>query len=274
MANPLQQYFRQPKIYIKLPSNGVYNSPGSLQGDLTKMPVYGMTGMDEIILKTPDALLSGESTVKVIESCIPSIKDAWSLSVIDLPMVLAGMRIATYGSELAVTHTCAKCSTENEYDLDVSRIIEYFTNCQYDSTIALKELTLKIQPLTYKQSTEFAMRNFQLQQKLSQVDTIEDDQQRQEAINGIFKELGTIQNDIYIATVDSVDTGSLVVTEKPFITEWLQNCDKSIFDEIRKKIDANRERWQTPSFPVKCDNCGNEINLSVDLDQSNFFARA
>jgi len=57
-TNPLQQYFRQPKIYIKLPSGGVFNKLGSLQGDVTNMPVYGMTGMDEIIMKTPDALMS------------------------------------------------------------------------------------------------------------------------------------------------------------------------------------------------------------------------
>jgi hypothetical protein len=69
--NPLQQYFRQPKIFINLPSQGIYSKEGSIQGEVNNMPVYGMTGMDEIIVKTPDALLSGESTVKVVQSCCP-----------------------------------------------------------------------------------------------------------------------------------------------------------------------------------------------------------
>ena len=64
-VNPLQKYFRQPKIYIKFPSGGIFNKPGTIQGDVTNTPVYGMTGMDEIIVKTPDALLSGESTAQV-----------------------------------------------------------------------------------------------------------------------------------------------------------------------------------------------------------------
>jgi hypothetical protein len=50
--NPLQQYFRQPKIFINLPSQGVYNKPGSIQGEVSNMPVFGMTGMDEILMKT------------------------------------------------------------------------------------------------------------------------------------------------------------------------------------------------------------------------------
>jgi hypothetical protein len=82
--NPLQQFFRQPKIYISLPSQGVYNKPGTFSGNIERLAVYGMTGMDEILLKTPDALLSGESTATVIKSCCPSVTDAWDLPVNDI----------------------------------------------------------------------------------------------------------------------------------------------------------------------------------------------
>jgi len=78
-TNPLKQFFRQPKIFIKLPSKGIFNNPGTLQGDLDKMPVFGMTGMDEILMKTPDALLNGESTVRLMQSCCPSITDGWDI---------------------------------------------------------------------------------------------------------------------------------------------------------------------------------------------------
>ena len=67
--NPLQKFFRQPKIYISLPSKGIFNKLGSIQGDFSNLPVYGMTGMDEILMKTPDALLSGETTARIFESC-------------------------------------------------------------------------------------------------------------------------------------------------------------------------------------------------------------
>jgi len=269
--NPLQQHFRQPKIYIGLPSQGVYNKPGVLTGDVSKMPIFGMTGMDEIILKTPDSLLTGESTVKVMQSCCPNIVDAWDVSMLDSDLILTAIRIATYGNAVDVNHTCPKCNTQNEYSLDLSRLIEHYTNCTFENTIETQDLTIKIRPLNYKQSSEFKIKNFKLQQKLTQTDFIEDKDQQQKIINEIFKELSEIQTEIYIASVDSVQTGNTVVTEQEYIAEWLRNCDKTIFDTIKAQIDKNQIKWAMPTFPTKCQNCGADNNISLDLDQSNFF---
>lgn len=272
--NPLQQFFRQPKVYIKLPSQAAYSAPGGFQGDANNVPVYGMTGMDEIILKTPDALLSGESTVQVIESCIPAFKDAWEASIMDINVIFAALRIATFGSEMTVTHTCSGCSTENEYDLDLSKIIEYFSALQYDNKIVLKDLVIKTRPLNYRQSTEFNLRNFRLQQKLRQTDEVEDRTRQQELVNELFKELAIIQRDLYKASVESVEVANKVVTESSFINEWLDNCDRDIYDSIKNHIETNRAAMNNPPFHVKCDNCGTEVDLLVELDQSNFFERA
>jgi len=273
-VNPLQQFFRQPKVYIKLPSQAAYSAPGSFQGDPANVPVYGMTGMDEIILKTPDALLSGESTVAVVESCIPAIKDAWEVSIMDINVIFAALRIATFGNTMNVTHTCNKCNAENEYELDLGIIIEYFSTVQYDSKVVLKDLVIKIQPLTYRQSTDFNLRNFRLQQKLRQTDDIEDKARQQEMINELFQELAVIQSDLYKASVESVEVANKVVTESSFINEWLNNCDKSIYDAIKTQIESNRERMKNPTYHVKCGSCDTEVNLSIELDQSNFFERA
>jgi hypothetical protein len=272
--NPLQQHFRQPKIYISLPSQGAYNKQGAINGDVAKIPVYGMTGMDEIILKTPDALLSGESTVSVIKSCCPNINNGWDVSMLDADMVLTAIRIATYGNTIDVTHKCPKCSHENAYSLDLGVVIEHFTNCKFDNTVVLQDLTINIQPLNYKQSTEFKLKNFKLQQKLSQAEFVEDASEQQLLINGIFKELSEIQTDLYIASVESVQTGSTVVTERDYITEFLSNCDKVIFDKIKESIEKNQKTWQMPLFPAKCEECESENKISLDLDQSSFFGLA
>ena len=66
-TNPLTKYFRQPKIYLRLPSKGRYYPAGSLDmPDSGELPVYAMTAKDELMFKTPDALLNGESVVEVI----------------------------------------------------------------------------------------------------------------------------------------------------------------------------------------------------------------
>ena len=269
--NPLQQHFRQPKIYISLPSRGAYNRPGVLTGDVTKMPIYGMTGMDEIILKTPDALLTGESTAKIIQSCCPSINDAWDVSMLDSDLILTAIRIATYGNTIEVRHTCTECKSDNEYSLDLNHLIENFSKVEFFNTVRLQDLIVKIQPLTYKQSSEFKVKNFQLQQQLAQAEFLEDKEHQQEVLNELFIKLGEIQNELYVACVESVQTGNTTVTEKDFIKEWLSNSDKSVFDSIKEVIERNQEQLKMPTFPVECPNCKAKTNLSLDLDQSNFF---
>jgi hypothetical protein len=270
-SNPLQQYFRQPKIYISLPSNGVFNNPGTFQGDINNLPVYGMTGMDEIVIKTPDALMTGESTVKVIESCCPSVKDGWDLSILDTELVFTAIRISTYGNIMAVTHTCPGCQTDNDYDIDLTKIVDHLSSCKYQNKVVLDSLTLKLQPLTYKQATDINVKNFGLQQKLYQLDLMEDSEEKQKNIHVLWKEIADIQNIVYFASVESVETLDQVVTDKTFISEYLRNCDKSVFDSIKKQIDANKSTWKFPGYAIVCDTCKKENNVTIDLDPSNFF---
>lgn len=272
--NPLQQFFRQPKIYISLPSKGIYNLPGTIQGDVENIPIYGMTGMDEIVIKTPDALLSGESTVKIIESCCPSIKDGWAISALDTDLLLTAIRIATYGNELSVEKTCPSCGEENVYDVELSAIIDHFNQCKFENKVVLKDLVIKLQPLTYKQTTEFSIKNFQIQQRLMQTETVQDEAEKKSLITQLFKELAELQNEIFSASVDSVDLGSMVVTEKVYIDEWLKNCDSIIFDEIKKVFNQNKDAWRIPPVKTQCSACGADSTLIVNLDNSSFFARA
>lgn len=271
--NPLQDFYRQPKIFISLPSKGSYNKLGSLNGDPTHTPVFSMTGMDEIIMKTPDALLSGESTVTVFESCCPAIKDGWEVTALDTDLLLTAIRIATFGNTLEVVHTCSKCNTENDYDLDLSTVVDHFTNCKYENTFELGVLTIKLQPLTYRQSTDFSLRNFKLQQQMAATSASALDEQST-VVAQLFKELGSIQHDIYSSSIESIETGTVVVTERHFIDEWLKNCDKEVFDKIRQTFDTNKDNWKIPNINVKCSNCSHETSVSVELDQTTFFARA
>ena len=83
--NPLRKYFRQPKVYITLPSRGNYYPDGVLNmPETNELPVFAMTAKDELIIKTPDALLNGQATVDIIKSCIPAINNPWHMPSVDL----------------------------------------------------------------------------------------------------------------------------------------------------------------------------------------------
>lgn len=272
--NPLQQYFRQPKVFITLPSHGVYNQKDTFSGPVENMPIFGMTGMDEILLKTPDALLTGESTVKVIQSCCPNIKNAWDVSNLDIDALLVAIRIATAGNVLHVIQPCAKCGAENEYDVDISKFLDHFSTCAFNPTVVIDELTIKLQPLNYKMVTGFNLENFSLQKRLMQALNIESEEEKQQLLADIYKDLGLLQNKIFLSSISQIETPDGIVTDRNFISDWIFNTEKSVINQLKLHIDKNNDTWRIPETPVKCDSCGAEDKLRVDLDQSNFFASA
>ena len=100
-ANPLAKHFRQPAIYMKLPSQGRFWPSEALNLPATgAIPVYPMTAKDEIVLRTPDALMNGQGIIDVIQSCCPNIVDAWRMPSIDVDAVLVAIRIASYGNQM------------------------------------------------------------------------------------------------------------------------------------------------------------------------------
>lgn len=273
--NPLQQFFRQPKIFVGLPSKGMFNKPGTLQGDTDNMPIYGMSGMDEILIRTPDALLAGESTVKVIESCCPTIKDGWEVISLDVELLLVAVRIATYGNTFDVDHKCSKCGHEAEYGLNLNQIIDHYTNLTYNNKIVLKDYVIKTQPLTYRQTTEFSLQNFKLQQQLVQAEANDNPDEKNKIVSDVFKSVGLLQNKVFAANVESVEIGgNVVVNERAYIEEWISNADKSVFDKIKEHVTKNRDVWDMPSQKVACVECQHIDSVFISMDQSSFFASA
>jgi hypothetical protein len=272
-VNPLQQYFRQPKIYVSLPSQGIFNTPGTINGDPSQLAVSAMTGMDEVIIKTPDALFTGEASVKVIESCCPSIKNAWELSSLDTDLMFVAIRIATYGNNMTVSNVCVNCDAPTEYELNLNNIVEHFAKCKFENTVHLKDLVVKIKPLTYKQQTDYNLQVYELQKQVRQATDIEDPIEQQNTINKLWEELAKVQLNLNITSIDSVQTPEQTVTERGFIEEWLTNCEKEVTGKIAEVVGINKTNWTIPTYPVTCSNpeCKHEANLAIELDSSNFF---
>ena len=94
--NPLASYFRQAKLYTPLPSKGRFYEEGSIDWPATgEIAVFPMTAKDEMAMRTPDALLNGQSTVEVIKSCVPAIRDPWEIPSLDMDVLLISIRMAS-----------------------------------------------------------------------------------------------------------------------------------------------------------------------------------
>ena len=151
VANPLAKHFRQPSIYIKLPSNGRFWPEGALDLPVTgQIPVYPMTAKDEITLRTPDALMNGAGVVDVIRSCCPSITDPWKMPSIDVDAVLIAIRIASYGADMDIDTDCPYCKEENTHTVNLNESLNGIRCPDYDQKFAFDNLKIKF---NYKPST-------------------------------------------------------------------------------------------------------------------------
>lgn len=269
-SNPLQKYFRQPKIYISLPSKGMYYAQDSFQGDYNNVPIFAMTGMDEILMKTPDALFNGEATTKVIESCCPYVKNAKGIPSLDIDSLIVAIRIATYGPEMAIEQTCSNCGAENNFDVSLSTVIDQYQNKTFDSQLSIEDFVVNFRPLTYEEMTAFDLENFKLQRMLSQI-LDQDPEKQQQFLDEIYQNLAEIQLKFATACIDFIQTPTDKVTDKEFIKEWLQNSPKDSFKLVKDKLEANKDAWSLPKFKSKCTECGTENQFNITLDQSNFF---
>jgi hypothetical protein len=270
-GNPLQKYFRQPKIYISLPSKGLFYEPGSLAGDYNNIPVYAMSGMDEIIMKTPDALFTGEATAKVIESCCPFIKNANSIPSIDIDALMIAIRIATFGAKMAVGHACRNCEADNEYEIELSALLDYFGNLKFNSNIKVSDdITLRVRPLQYNEMNYFSVENFKMQKTLYQASELTDEE-RQKTIDQIYKDLSEMQLQLFLTSIETVQLPDMQVTDKAFIEEWLRNADRDVYAIVKEKLEENKAQWDIPKQHITCPECNHEDDITVTMDQSSFF---
>lgn len=272
MNNPLQKYFRQPKIFISLPSKGLFYPPGTLVGDYTSVPIFAMTGMDEIIMKTPDALFSGEATIKLIESCCPYIKDAHYVPSLDIDALLISIRIATFGETMSITTKCKNCEHENDYDINLPTVLDHLTQKTFANTIEIGGLIITLRPLSYKEMSEFNIENFKLQKMLFQLNQeTESEENKQKTVDSIYLTLAEIQRKLLLSSIESIKTPETVVTEKEFIEEWLANTVKDSYNTIKEHLEKNKKEWTIPPSEIQCAECGHKDTVEISLDQSNFF---
>ena len=278
-TNPLQKYFRQPKIYLSLPSNGKYYPKGSLEvSENGEYPVFPMTARDEIMIKTPDALLNGQATASVITSCIPAIKDPFNMPSMDLDACLIAIRIATYGEMMEVSIKVPVTGEDKDFDLDLRIMLDQFSNVDYNSAIQLDGMIVNLRPLTYGEFTETSRKTFDEQRIFNVIndsDIAEGD--KLATFTESFKKL----TDLTILTLEksiaSIEVGDDVVTDQAHIKEFIANTDKGLFESVTNHIEEQRTKFEVK--PLVVDATPEEIEagvpetyeVPVTFDQSSFF---
>lgn len=273
--NPLYKYYRQPKIYVSLPSSGRFYPEGSLDMPPNgELPVYPMTAADEMKARTPDALFNGAAIADIVASCVPNIKDAWQMPVSDMNALLAAIRLASYGEEMELISGCPSCSHPNIVNVDLRSILGSLKKVPEDYSFAIGDLTFNIKPLSYALLNDINRASFFTQRQIDNAidnPNLSEDQKKEE-LGKAYRELTDMTIKTIASTISSIKTVDALVSDKDQILEYLTNCAKNVYDQIRDNSIKIRNSSDLDPLPVICANCEHEYSQPFTLDISSFFA--
>lgn len=279
-ANPLSKHFRQPKIYLRLPSGGNFYPRGTINLPASgEIPIYAMTAKDELTIKTPDALLNGQSTVDVIKSCAPNIIDPWAMPTLDVDAVLIAIRIATYGEKMDIDTKVPVTGTERTYDLDLRTVLDNLNSNEYSNIFSINDFKVEIAPLNYRQFTDMAMKTFEEQRVFTILNNNEmSDNEKLARFNESFTKLTDINIGIVSQSIVAIQfQDEQPVTNPAHIKEFIDNCDKDFFKGVLTHVNAEKEKFSIKPLTITTEQEDREkgapeqYTVPISFDSAHFF---
>ncbi len=279
-TNPLNKYFRQPALYVSLPSGTSYAPNVIAQTNTGEIGIMPMTAKDEIRFKTPDALMNGQGVVDVIQSCCPEIKDAWNIKSYDLDTVLVAIRIATYGETMEINFNVPGVNENVSHTINLPAILEEIKQQKIDTEFTLKDgLKITVRPLTYKDMTDTSLQTFQQQKMYSAVqDSQLSDEDKAKKFNEAFKALTDLNAGILLKNLAVLTmSDGTEVTDPAQIKEFVDNANATLIKEIENKIMDLRSQGAVKPLKMKATDeqikkgAPATYEVPVTFDTANFF---
>jgi hypothetical protein len=279
MSNILEQYYRQPEIYISIPNNGEFYPPGVLELPETgEIPVYAMTAKDDINLRTPDALISGEAIAQLITSCVPSIKDPWQVPASDVDYLLVAIRIASYGGEMELEFNCSECEHEFNYIVGLEPYIHQLSEATFsddNKIIPYGEIKIHLKPLSYTDLTFIQRRTFEEQRALRAIEGSEDasEEEKTEFYNNILNTMTDININSIASGVKGIELpDGTFINNKEEIIAFVNNASIRLFKKISGVIQSERDKSSLDPLKIECPECNHEFESPLLFDYAHFFA--
>lgn len=271
--NPLKQYFRRPAVYLRLPSGINYDVSVCEPTETGELPVYPMTAIDEITVKTPDALFNGNAIAELIKSCIPNIKNPWKISSDDIDSILIAIKTASGSQQLELESTCPKCKEAFTYTLDLIAILSSIKSPDYSQLLTIGELSIKFKPLDYSQMNDANMIQFETKRTVKSLEALPDSPEKMEKTKAALIEITQKTMGLISNTIDYVEGPEFTVGDQEHILEFIQNCDNTVYKSIRDYHTTLKAQGQLPPLTIECANeeCKHRYEQPFTLNVSDFF---
>lgn len=277
--NPLSNYTKIEKTYIKLPSNGFLNYENVINNPKVEIGVCARSSRDELMFNSPEALMNGQAVSKVIENCIPSVLDANKIYTPDIEAMLIAIKVATNESTYEIETKCPKCEKHGAFERDLNYLLNTMTYLEETPKITLENgLVLNIIPLTWEQTSTMGLEIFKLQKEVQALGDIEDtmtDDEKIKKAGEFFDRMARIQYDSInecILSIELPDEEGTIVTDKSFIKDWLDQQPTYIIKEINNTVSDINKIGVNDKMDVECSDCHHQWTLeNLQFNPTNFF---
>ena len=280
-VNPLEKYYRQPSIYITLPSQGKYYNEDVFTPTATgEIPVFPMTAKDELAFKTPDAMMNGQATVDVIKSCVPNLHDPWQMVNYDMDTILLAIRVASYGETMDINAVVPVINEQITQSVNLPQLLDTVKNIKItDEGKTTNGFTIKFKPLTYKQITASQQAAYEQQRTYAAIDgsNLSDEEKNRRFAEGL-KKLTDLNYGMLVDSIASMTTpDGTTVTDVKQLEDFVDNAPSKVMSEIQNEL--VKVRTQAAFKPLKIASTeeqikrGAPVNFEVPItfDNSNFF---
>jgi len=256
-ANPLLSNLKLPGRIFQLPSRGIFYKNGELADTVRdgEIHIQAMSALEEIIMKNPDQLFSGEAINTVLAKCSPDIKKPSELLSKDVDAIMLYLRTVTYGPnyEFTARHNCEH-ARDHSYIADVDQMISACrmidpTMIESMYTVQLpNSQVVRLHPNRYQQVIDIIKQN---QNKASI--TAEDQKNNFMAL--------------IMGVIESVDG----IRDRKLITEWIGAIPAPMINRIGDKVEGLNDWGSDLSWTCTCRDCGEQFKVEIPIQPVSFF---
>lgn len=280
-ANPLNKYFRQPSLFMRLPTQGKWYAQKDveLSGE-GEIPVFGLTALDEIMLNTPDAMLNGQALENVIKNCSPSIKNVKNLMIPDLDALFLAIKIATSNGKYDFERKCPSCGHDNTFEVNCQHLLDTMTVIEDTDAIVNfnEQLIVHVRPYTLEMRQLFLQREFEEERTLKAIDESNKDLNEFERAKILGESVERLSKITFTLVAKSIEKIVMVsekvsVTDPAHINEWLTSINKAQADAVMNAVNNLNSIGVTKSQPAQCESCGHQWTETLNFDPISFFGQ-
>jgi len=258
--------FAVPTEFVDLPSRGLYYPAGHPLHGVESLEIKHMTAKEEDILSSEALIRKGVAIDRMLQSVLIDkdiqVKD---LLIGDKNALTIAARVTGYGADYVTNVTCPACSTEQEFDFDLTDV--EMIGASFDR----EELNAELDDVEITESNTFLIDLPKSKHKveLKMLTGADEDKLTKFQAKKEKSKLGTTT---LTDTLKSIIIAVSGVKDRPQINEFVENMpamDSRFLRGVYQKLVPNIDMTQT----FNCVECGHEQALEVPVTTDFFWPK-